>query len=628
MPVDDLDFAEFSQASREAWHAAVDKVLKGADFERRMVARTEDGLAIQPLYTADDGAADAGVPGRFPFIRGAAGDGARWRAEQRQAHPDPKTANAQALDDLAKGMAAVRFVIADPLAAAAEGVVLPGPQELEALLAGIMTDIAPVSLEAGSRATGFARALVDLVQARGHGEVGGDLHVDPLAVLARHGKLDRSLDEAARDIAELLAAKSEKLAAIRTLGVDLRLGHEAGAGPSLELAIGLAHAAEMLRLFEGAGVDPARAAAETTFLVPVDDDIFMGIAKLRALRRAWSTMVRAVGGAAAPRLVAETSRRMLATRDAYVNLLRNTVAAFAAGAGSADAVTVLPFTAAIGLPDKTARRMARNTQLILMEEAGLDHVVDPAGGSWYVENLTDQLADAAWRAFQAIEAEGGFLQLLESGGLHARIAAQWDKRAKGLATRREMITGVSSFPLLDEHAVELDPFDAEPLFAKLTAPPARLVVDPLPRRRLAEPFEALRDRADAATERPTVLLLQLGTLAEATVRATWIKNLVEAGGLRAEPSAPASDVEAIRAALADARPAFVILCSTDARYEALAVPAAEACKAAGVATVGLAGRPGDHEAAWRAAGIDVFLYQGMNVLAELEAAHQRLGLAA
>lgn len=625
--MDELSFAEFSPATREAWRAAVEKVLKGADFDRRMVSRTEDGLSIQPLYGPDDGAADAGVPGVFPFVRGSRKAGARWRMEQRHGHPDPATANRQALDDLERGADGIRFAIADPLAEAPTGVALAGPDAFASLLDGFFTEMAAVSLDAGSRAVPFGRALLAVWRERGQtSDAKGDFHADPLAVLARDGRLDKTLDAAFAEMVELVAL-AQGFDGVRALGCDLRPLHEAGAGPSLELGAGLAQATALLRGLERAGLAPTDAAAQLTWLVPVDADVFMGIAKLRALRRCWSTIVQASGGDAAPQITAETSRRMLTRRDAYVNLLRNTVAAFGGAAGAADSVTVLPFTAAMGLPDRSARRMARNTQLILQGEASLDHVADPGGGSWYVEALTDQLAKAAWSAFQEIEAEGGFLRSLESGALRGRIDAQWAKRAKGLASRREMVTGVSAFPLLDEHAVELEEVDTSTLMAALPKTEAALTTEPLPRRRLAEAYEDLRDRADAAGL-PEVLLLQLGTLAEATVRSTWIKNLVEAGGLRAVESGPLADTEAVAAAVKDKAARFVVLCSTDDRYAALAAAATIAARGAGAQTVALAGRPGDLEAPLRAAGCEVFLYQGIDVLDALEDAHKRLGIAA
>jgi methylmalonyl-CoA mutase len=635
MSVDELSFAEFPEVDRAAWRAAVDKILKGADFDRRMVTRTEDGLAIQPLYGPDDPADDGGVPGRFPYVRSARGLDASWRLEQRHAHPDPATANAQALDDLEHGVEALRLVVADPLDEDPDGILLKEPGELARVLDKIVVDAAPVSLEAGSRGLEMARALVARWRESGAdpASVAGDLHLDPLATLARTGKLHQEPRDAFAEIAGFVGELDGRFTQVRALGADLRPAHEAGAGPSLELAIGLAQAAEVLRLAEAGGLAPEVAARQLTWLVPVDDDVFMGLAKLRALRRCWSTMARAVGDEAAPRIVAETSRRMLARRDAYVNLLRNTLAAFAGATGGADALTVLPFTASMGLPDRSARRMARNTQLILRDEAMLARIVDPGGGAFYVENLTDQLAAAAWSTFQELEREGGFLTLLDNGEFAKRIDAQWAKRERALATRREMITGVSAFPLLDEHEVELDPFDPSGTKAALAAtrPAVAKTVPPLPRRRVAERFEALRDAADRAAEargRPEVLLVHLGSLAESNVRASWTRSLMEAGGLACVDSAPVADAAAVAEACSQAGPFFAVLCSTDARYAELAEAAAKAAKEAGVGTVGLAGRPGENEAAWRAAGIDVFLYAGMDVLAELEAAHQRLGLAA
>jgi len=635
MSVDELSFAEFPEVDRAAWRAAVEKILKGADFDRRMVTRTEDGVAIQPLYGPDDPAGDAGVPGRYPFVRGGREVQGAWRLEQRQAHPDPATANKQALDDLEHGVQALRLAIADPLDDAPEGVRLGEPGELACVLDQVVTDAAPVSLEAGSRGLAMARALVARWRESGAdpAAVAGDLHIDPLAALARTGRLPEAPRDAFAEIAGFVGELDGGFAQVRALGADLRPVHEAGAGPSLELAVGLAQAAESLRLAEQGGLAPEVAARQLTWLVAVDDDVFMGIAKLRALRRCWSTMAAAVGDHTAPRIVAETSRRMLAKRDAYVNVLRNTLAAFAGATGGADALTVLPFTWSLGLPDRSARRMARNTQLILKEEAGLERVVDPGGGSFYVENLTDQLANAAWATFQELEREGGFLALLANGGLAGRIDEQWAKRERALATRREMITGVSAFPLVDEHAVELDPFDPRELDTAFAAarPAVAESVTPLPRRRVAERFEALRDAADRAAEtrgRPEVMVVHLGSLAESNVRASWTRSLLEAGGLGCVDSAPVADAAGVAEACRQAGPKFVVLCSSDARYAELAEAAAKAAKEAGVATVALAGRPGDNEAAWRAAGIDVFLYAGMDVLAELEAAHQRLGLAA
>ncbi|MEO1092899.1 MAG: methylmalonyl-CoA mutase subunit beta, partial [Pseudomonadota bacterium] len=538
MQGDELNLAEgFAEPNLQAWRAAVDKVLKGADFERRMVTRSEDGFAIQPLYTPAD-AEESGVPGNAPFVRGTRPADGRWLIEQRHAHPDPALANRQGLDDLARGVEGLRLVVADPLADTAEGIRLAGAGDLEVVLDGVFTGMAAVSLEAGSRAVAFGDGLLRLWADRGDAAdaIVGDLHVDPIATLGLTGKLDRSVDDAFADAAGLID-RADGFPKVRVLGVDLRAYHDGGATAGEELACGLAHLAEALRALDRAGVDPSRAAAATTLTLAVDDDVFTTIAKVRALRRCWSTLVGALGAdVPAPRVVAETSRRMLTKRDPWVNLLRNTVAAFGGGVAGADVLTVLPFSHALGLPDRTARRMARNTQLVLLEESSLGNVVDPAGGSWYVEHLTDEIAHAAWQRFQTIETEGGLLAALQSGGLHARLAEERAAREKAVATRKRPITGVSTFPLLDETAVEVETVDATGLPPLPTAS-AAVEVTPLPRYRLAESFEALRDAADRLPERPAVVLLTLGTLAEFNARSTAAASAKGSLGAAAMPPA-------------------------------------------------------------------------------------------
>ncbi len=631
MTDDELRFDEFPPATIEAWRAAVDRVLKGADFERQMVSRSDDGLRVEPLYTEDG--PEPGVPGAAPFVRGTR-TLARWTIEQRQAHPDPATANRQTLDDLARGVEAIRLAIADPVAARPEGIALVAPDDLETLLDGVFTELAPVSLEAGSRAVPMARALLRIWAERGDppDRLAGDLHVDPVGALLRTGRLPGGLDHALHAACDLVADVAQRLPRVRALGIDLRLPHDAGASPALEIATALAQLAWQLRAFDQRGLAPDTVAAATTLLVPVDDDVFTGIAKLRALRRCWSTLVGACTDAVPPpRIVAETSRRMLARRDPWVNLLRNTVAGFAGGVGGADAVTVLPFTAPLGLPDRSARRMARNTQLVLLDEASLGHVVDPAGGSFYVDHLTGAIAEAAWQHFQALEAAGGFLAVLESGRLLDEIATVRAAREHRVRTRRLRLTGVSAFPLLDERAVELDPVDAGPLLARLPRPEPTaddLLLGPWPRHRLAEPFEALRDRADARMaangRRPTALLLQLGPLAEHAARSGWTRALLAAGGIDAVDSGPLADADAVATACSDTPSPLAVLCASDARYAELAEAAAGAAKASGIRHLRLAGRPGEAEAALRAAGVDGFLHDGIDVAAGLATMHDLL----
>ena len=303
--------------------------------------------------------------------------------------------------------------------------------------------------------------------------------------------------------------------------------------------------------------------------------------------------IAAEGGA--QRQHAVTSTVMMTQRDPWVNMLRTTVACLAAGVGGADAVTVLPFDSALGLPDDFARRIARNTQAILLDESNLARVIDPAGGSWYVEQLTDQLARAAWDWFQQVERAGGQQAALRSGLIAGRIAENWAKRSADLARRREPITGVSEFPNLGERPVARDPAPARPGGG-------------LPRVRRAEAFEALRSRSDAILAatgaRPAMVLAALGPAAVYTARSSFAANLFQAGGIETalvEVEATGQpDLQALADAFTASGARVACICSSDALYAEYGEAAAAALKAAGARYVVLAGRPGDRREAYQA----------------------------
>jgi methylmalonyl-CoA mutase len=306
----------------------------------------------------------------------------------------------------------------------------------------------------------------------------------------------------------------------------------------------------------------------------------------------------------AQRQHAVTSSVMTTRRDPWVNMLRTTVACFAAGVGGADVVTVQPFDAALGLPDAFSRRIARNTQNLLVEEGHLARVLDPAGGSWYVEALTDALAEAAWSWFTEIERAGGLAAALGSGLVRDRIAAAWDARAERLAHRTDAITGVSEFPNLTERLPERQPAaDLHPTGG-------------LPRVRAAQAFEELRDRADAATPRPTVYLATLGPIARHTARATFAGNLFQAGGV-ATPSGDGAS------GLAEAGTTVACICGTDKDYAQSAAALAAELRAAGATAVWLAGKP-----SLAVEGVDGYVYAGCDALDVLQRVHEQLGVPA
>jgi methylmalonyl-CoA mutase len=385
------------------------------------------------------------------------------------------------------------------------------------------------------------------------------------------------------------------------------------------------------------------------------------MSKLRAARRMWgrvATAFGATGAAAGMKLQAVTSRRMLTRRDPWVNILRNTAACFAAGVGGADIVTVRSFTDAMGLPGKLARRLARNTQVIAQEESSLGKVADAPGGSWAIEKLGDDLAQAAWALFQQVEREGGLMKALEAGGFQAGVAEARASRVKAAAKRKELVTGVTDFPLLDEEAPSIEVVNlpaivrraaeasgrapaARSWFSLKTAAADRATLADLSRTsddggaeaepfwpiRLAEPFERLRDLADqrtAAGRAPKIFLAALGPLAEHSARLQYAQNFFAAGGIGAVPSA--GDAIWHAQVAASSKYQLACICGSDKRYAEEAVATAQGLKRSGVARVYMAGKPGDREAELRAAGVDEFIHVGVDVLASLELAHAELGL--
>ncbi|MGY2048837.1 methylmalonyl-CoA mutase family protein [Methylobacterium sp. JK268] len=606
--MDDLTLAAaFPPATREQWRALVDGVLKGAEFEKRLVRRTRDGIRIEPLY---DAAEPAPQPPR------ATGEPAPWRVVQRVDHPDPAEANALALADLDGGADALALVLAG--APAARGFGLPGPEAIERALDGVMLPLIGLRLDAGPRAVEAARALVALAERRGEalGSLDLDLGIDPVGTLAATGALPAPWPETSAELAALLRDLDAKGFAGRAVLADARPFHEAGATEAGELAAALASAVALLRALEAGGIGLERARDALAVLLVADADEFLTLAKFRAMRRLWARIEESCGLAPKPlRIHAETAWRMTTRRDPFVNLLRTTCATVAAGLGGADAVAVLPFTAALGLPDAFARRCARNTQLVLLEESNLWRVVDPAAGAGGFEALTADLCAQAWAQFQEIEREGGIVESLSSGRLAGRLAATREARDRDLASRREPITGTSEFPLL-----------AEPEVAVLRPAPAPEPVPPgaLPSRRLAEPFERLRDASDAflaeTGRRPRVFLANLGPIAAFTTRATFARNAFEAGGIEAVTNDGFPDHAAMAAAFREAGTPLACLCASDEIYAAEAVPAAAALAAAGARTLYLAGRPGALEAELRKAGVSRDLYAGCDLLRLLEEA--------
>ena len=620
----------FSVPERAQWLALVEKALKGADFERRLVSRTADGLRIAPLYgraEAPDGLAGL-QPGAGPYLRGATAATMTppWDIRQVHADTDAAAANAAILEDLEGGATSLKLLIAG----AGRIGLSADAGTLAIALKGVMLDVCPIALEASEETAAAAASLSELWRAAGIAENArlGALNADPLGTLALNGALRQPLDAA---LAEAAGLAKGALGAphLTALVADGHPYHAAGASEAQELAMMLATLAAYLRALDAAGIAPKQALPKIAINLAVDADQIMGLAKLRAARRlVWQVAEACGAGDAVSHMTfgAETSFRMMAKHDPWVNMLRTTIACATAAMAGAQVITVLPFTWALGKPDSFARRMARNTHIVLQEESGLGRVIDPAGGSFAIETLTSDLAAAAWKLFQDIEAAGGMAAALSSGRVQDDIAKVAEARAKQIATGRMEMTGVSAFPKLGDDGVKVEPWRA------VTSPAEGGVgaIKPLAVRRLAEPFEALRAAAEAhavSTETPSkVLLACIGDLASYGARATWITNFLAAGGVGAIQSAPLSSADAVAGAFKDSGATIACICGADAAYADLGAAAASALKSAGAQRVYLAGRPKDIEAALQAAGVDAFIFAGADALVTLGELHKALGI--
>jgi methylmalonyl-CoA mutase len=525
-----------------------------AEPERLLDSPTYEGFPIRPLYTSLDALPEPALPGQWPYVRG--GDALRdvksgWRVAEAFPANGSADANGALLVALTEGVSALVLRVGGSAA------------ELDRLLDGVFLDLVPVVLDAGSdyaAASDAALALLTDLDDDQRSRLSVDLGADPLTA-----PLSARQAAGVADVVAVAAKVTGYGGGVRAITVDGPAFHNLGASASWELAGSIAAAVSYLRVLGDGGIAPADALRQISFRFAADDDQFMTIAKLRAARQLWARVAEVVGepDAGAARLHAVTSLPMMAQRDPWVNMLRTTLAAFSAGVGGADTVLVHPFDVAIpggfpGTASSFARRIARNIQLLLLEESHIGRVSDPAGGSWFAEDLTKSLAEQAWKHFQDIESRGGFEAARDYIG--AQIAEVAQHRTDDIAHRRTALTGVNEYPNLAEPPLpQGDPLESVA--------------------RYAAGFEALRNRSDAFLQmsgsRPKALLLPLGPLAEHNIRATFATNLLASGGIEAVTD--------------DADAKVAVICGTDARYATEASAAVDAARTAGVSHVLLAG---------------------------------------
>lgn len=586
MSIDVPELADLEQV-RERWRTAVAGVLAkstrkepaelGEQPEQLLDTPTYDGFAVRPLYTAFDELPEPSLPGVWPYLRGA--DPLRdvksgWKVVEAfpSAGATAAETNAAVLGALGDGVNALLLRVGQ------DGV---APRELDGLLAGVYLSMAPVILDAGADYAAAADAMLSLVaevESDQRATLSIDLGADPLTA-ALSGRPAPSIDDVVT-----VASRVTGEYGVRAITVNGPAFHNLGANATWELAASIAAAVAYLRVLTESGISVANALRQISFRLAADDDQFMTIAKMRAVRQLWARVADVVGEPDAGGAIvhAETSLPMMTQRDPWVNMLRCTLAAFGAGVGGVDTMLVYPFDIAIpgGFPGTArsfARRIARNTQLLLLEESHVGRVLDPAGGSWFVEDLTQRIAEGAWEHFQAVEGRGGFVEARDH--IAEEIAAIAARRADDIAHRRTAITGVNEFPNLSEPALSHSDSIGRPDVGDL--------------RCYAAGFEALRDRSDdflARTgSRPKVLLLPLGPLAEHNIRTTFAANLLASGGIEAV-NPGTLDAGGVAAAVSDAgSPAAVVICGTDKRYATEAAAVVDAARNAGVSRVYLAG---------------------------------------
>lgn len=561
---------------QQAWYKAVAGVFARVqkkdvadiplDIWQKLIKTTYDGIPINPLYNRADELEEAALPGVFPYRRGAAGVGQENQGWGVAESFDEKSTNQQVLDSLYNGTT---------------NLVIQGSADIATLLNGVYLSLCPVRLFAGVRTVEQAKALFAVADSQQETPQLIELGATPLTSMV-NGGATISLDDTIE-----LAKQAAQRDNTRAILVDAVTFSNQGATDAEEIGLALAAGVEYLRALTDAGFTIEQALDQISFRFATTDEQFAQIAKFRAARQLWARVAEIVGApehGTCPQH-ALTAPVMFTQRDPWVNMLRSTVAAFAAGVGGATDVEVLPFDWAIpgGLPKTSrsfARRIARNTNLLLLEESHLSHVIDPGGGSYFIEAFTTQLADKAWEVFTTVEAEGGLQQAIAAGTVAKLLDDAHEAQRKDIARRIKKITAINEFPNLAE----------APLPADLRVEPSRV-------RRWAAEFEALRNRSDAYMEvrgtRPTAVLIPLGPLAKHNIRTGFATNLLASGGIEAlNPGQVTPGTEEFTTAAKSAP--IAVICGTDQEYDATGKDAYEALRAAGIDTILLAGSPG-HE---------------------------------
>lgn len=662
--------SEFPPATEQIWLSMVEKVLKGADFDKTLVTKTYDNLDINPLYSSLE--KEPANPGHFPYTRSVSQTGnadAGWQIAQIITHPDVKIANQHILEGLQRGVSRMHLLMPKSMRCGEKDIRLATHSEygiecysldhLEQSLKEVKVELVPLELDAGNAFYEYALALLALYEKRevAVDEIRAGLNADPAAALAEFGVLADSESVMKDRLVQLALLCDRKYPNTRAVAVDTSVYHNAGATHAQEIALALATGVGYLRAMTEAGMSINAACRQIRFFISTDTDYFQCIAKLRSLRQLWSQVCKLSGADATEAKIdlhVKTSTRMLSQRDPWVNMLRVTIASNAAAIGGAESVATTSFDlAATGQSSSLGRRISRNTQLLLQEESSIHKIVDPAGGSWFIESHTSDLSEKAWILFQNLERQDGIFSALLSGFVQKEIEVARNARMDAIAKRKHALTGVSEFANLEEapltapeidragvfdavrkqnseHVETTDFRDVDAIIKLLIqgASTASLAVSfsgksvqstPLVPVRLASEFEALRDASDAyllaCGKRPSAFMITPGTPAQFNARAGFARNFFAAGGIELATAEIGISADEAASAWKSSQLEVAVLCSADSVYEDIGLDYVKALRAAGAQHIIITGKSLVDES-------DIQIHLGSNTLEVLRKLHQ------
>lgn len=656
---------EFPCHSYEEWHAAAVALLKGADFEKRLVSKTHEGITIQPIYRREDIAGlehRRHLPGYDSKVRGSKPQGHLvngWEVSQELAADTPEELNRLVHEGLKGGQSELNIRLGcGQQECCTGGSPLTSSADYRKALQGVQLDAVATYLQPGPSVIPAASLFFSAANALGFDSLSlrGGVENDPYAELLAAGSLRQTLESRLDHSAALTRFAIAKAPRFHTLTVKGDVHHNAGGSATQELGHAIATLVALLEAMKQRGLEPAAVLPHVRLRLAVGSDYFMEIAKIRAARWLWQRVATAYGVDDAPvHIHASTSRWNKTAYDAHTNMLRVTAEAFAAVVAGVDSLHIGTYDEVAGSSDVFSRRIARNLHTLLREECGLDQVIDPAGGSYYIEWLTDQVASHAWQVFQAIESKGGLAACIEDGSLQQQIAAVRSARIQGVRLRRERIVGTNMYPdlkgrKLETREIECRAREAAPMAPKDLGIPssgdASLIeaaiaaadggalkfciqhsitlgtgqpaaVEPLGSHRAAAEYEALRDASNAHAVKtgspPAILQLNMGPSRRYRLRADWTASFFEAAGFAVDGAVDFDTIEDAVAALGNSVASIAVITSDDDTYAELAADLAKAVKSArGDVLLLLAGAPGEHEAGWREAGIDDFVHVRSN----------------